>query len=35
QENGQWSFSYITDFSYVGYPQGEIANVFYTNNGSI
>lgn len=25
QENGQWSFSYITDFSYVGYPYPELA----------
>ena len=25
QENGQWSFSYITDFSYVGYPYSELA----------
>ncbi|UPR51795.1 DUF2787 domain-containing protein [Vibrio cyclitrophicus] len=25
QEDGQWSFSYITDFSYVGYPYSELA----------
>ncbi|NVH52900.1 DUF2787 domain-containing protein [Photobacterium damselae subsp. damselae] len=25
QENGQWHFSYITDFSYVGYPYPELA----------
>ncbi|OQQ05421.1 hypothetical protein BK411_17435 [Vibrio splendidus] len=25
QEDGQWSFSYITDFSYVGYPYPELA----------
>ncbi|MCD9475486.1 DUF2787 domain-containing protein [Photobacterium phosphoreum] len=25
QENGQWHFSYITDFSYVGHPYPELA----------
>ncbi|WP_060990012.1 DUF2787 domain-containing protein [Photobacterium leiognathi] len=25
QENGQWYFSYITDFSYVGHPYPELA----------
>ncbi|SKA35889.1 DUF2787 domain-containing protein [Photobacterium toruni] len=25
QENDQWHFSYITDFSYVGYPYPELA----------
>ncbi|HBN6185421.1 TPA: DUF2787 domain-containing protein [Vibrio parahaemolyticus] len=25
QDNGQWHFCYITDFSYVGYPYPELA----------